>query len=898
MAQSRKLTTVQAALRVLAYLAQHPEGVEAPQLAAFLGKSLSTAYALLASLVSEGFAERDGSAYRLSKNALAPSRAPLAEPEKLSDALEELYLRTRERTYLAQLTPEGKLRLTTRGRQGLPKLAGVDDQITEGFHALAMGKAVLAFLDAEAQTAHFQNLKAFTHLTITDPLTLEEELTKVRQMGFAVEIEEHTDGISGLAAPIFGKDGQVIGAFGVVVPSRRFPYAFTRLVQAVQEVARAASSVRRGSPSEADPPQDTASSHLSASSHPRAEPRSFPPQEPPCLCSSSEEQAIWPPRPLVQNANLQDYLAEYRRSLEDPEAFWGEWAQRFHWFSPWKQVRELNLPHHRWFVGAKTNIAYNALDRHADGPRRNQLALIALAGDGAVHKLTYRELRDLTARLAGGLLSLGIQPGDRVAVYMPTGLEMALTFLACARIGAVHVAVPAGLGSQALRERLQDTGARLLVAADRMYQGGRTLSFASLIEEATQGLEVPVLWFSHGGTYRPLEFWDLIEAHQPTTPALPVDSEHPLFILYTSGSTGKPKGVVHVHGGYMVGITYHLRTLFDLKEGDISWATADLSWIVGHSYGLYAPLLEGLTTVLRAERLDYPDPSGFYETLEECGVNVLIISPTWLRTLRKHGDEWAQNARLSDLRLVASVGEYLAPEVWHWATRNLAHVVDNWWQTETGGPCLSTPVCMPAKPGKAGFPLPGVEMRVVDAQGRVLPPGQKGHLVICKPFPHFMRTFWNNPERYAEQWSRIPGCYATGDIAVQDSEGYMALLGRSDDVIKAGELRIGTAEIEGAMLTHPAVAEAAAVGIAHHERGEVIKVYVVLKTREASPQVREILAVKLSSHLRRQLGSVSLQTEVEIIDQLPRTKSGKILRRLLKAQELGADPGDLSTLEP
>ncbi|MCX7783655.1 MAG: AMP-binding protein, partial [Meiothermus sp.] len=647
MAQSRKLTTVQAALRVLAYLAEHPEGVEAARLAAFLGKSLSTAYALLASLVSEGFAEREGSTYRLSKTALAPAPTHLAEPEKLSDALEELYLRTRERTYLALLNREGRLRLTTRGRQGLPKLAGVDDQITEGFHALAMGKAVLAFLEAGAQAIHLQNLKTYTHLTITDPLTPEEELAKVRQMGFAVEIEEHTDGISGLAAPIFGQDGQVMGAFGVVVPSRRFPYAFTRLVQAVQEVAKAASSHPRIEP--APPP----------------EPEALPPHEPLYLGSSAEEQAIWPPKPLVQNANLQDYPTEYQRSLEQPEQFWSEWAERFRWFKPWKQVRELKLPHHRWFVGATTNIAYNALDRHADGPRRNQLALIALAGDGTVHKLTYRELRDLSARLAGGLLSLGIQPGDRVAVYMPTGLEMALTFLACARIGAVHVAIPAGLSSQTLRERLLDTGARLLVAADRMYQGGRTLSFTNLIEEATQGLEVPVLWYSRSGTLRPLEFWDLIEAHRPTTKALPVDSEHPLFILYTSGSTGKPKGVVHVHGGYMVGITYHLRTLFDLKEGEISWATADLSWIVGHSYGLYAPLLEGLTTVLRAERLDYPDPSGFYETLEDCGVNVLIISPTWLRTLRKHGDEWAQKAHLADLRLVASVGEYLAPEVWH-----------------------------------------------------------------------------------------------------------------------------------------------------------------------------------------------------------------------------------------
>lgn len=879
MAQSRRLTTVQAVLRVLAYLSQHPEGMEAARLAAFLGKSLSTAYVLLASLVSEGFVVREGSTYRLANTALKPAPAGLLDPGKLSHALEELYLRTRERTYLALLDSQGRLRLSTRGRQGLPKPPGLDNQVTKGLHALALGKAVLAYLDPKELAFYLQELQAFTRLTITDPLTLEEELCKVRQMGFAVEMEEYADDISGLAAPIFSCDGRVMGAFGLVVPSRRFPYAFTRLAQAVQEVARAASSHSRVEPDRSDAAQP-----LQAC-------------QPVYLGSSCEEQAVWPPLGLIQNANLQDYPAEFQRSLEHLETFWEEWAKRFHWFTPWKQVRELELPHHRWFCGATTNITYNALDRHADGPRRNQQALIALAGDGTVHKLTYRELRDLTSRLAGGLLSLGIQPGDRVAVYMPTGLEIALTFLACARIGAVHVAVPAGLGSQALRERLEDTGARLLVAADRIYQGGRSISFTGLIEEATHGLELPVLWFSHGGSPGALEFWDLIETHRPVTPALPVDSEHPLFILYTSGSTGKPKGVVHVHGGYMVGISYHLRKLYDLKDGEISWATADLSWIVGHSYGLYAPLLEGLTTVLRAERLDYPDASGFYETLEECSVNVLIISPTWLRTLRRHGEEWAQKAHLSDLRLVASVGEYLAPEVWRWASGHLAHVVDNWWQTETGGPCLSTPVCMPVKPGKAGFPLPGVEMLVVDSLGRELSPGQKGHLVIQKPFPHFMRTFWKNDDRYAEQWSRIPGCYSTGDIAVRDSEGYIALLGRSDDVIKSGDLRIGTAEIEGAILSYPAVAEAAAVGVVNPEYGEIIKVYVVLKTRETSLEVRDILAAKLQAHLRRQLGNTGMRTEVEFVDQLPRTKSGKIMRRLLKAQELGADPGDLSTLE-
>jgi acetyl-CoA synthetase len=608
------------------------------------------------------------------------------------------------------------------------------------------------------------------------------------------------------------------------------------------------------------------------------------------------------PQSQQQSANVPDFWAEYSRSIQDPEGFWGEQARKFHWFQPFQSVLDWNFPDHRWFLGGQTNITYNALDRHALGSKRNQVALLYLGEDGSEQKLTYGELLDRVSRLASGLRSLGVQKGDRVIIYMPLTLEGVMAMLACARIGAIHSVVYAGLGVSALRERIMDAGARLVIAGDVSYRRGKTVDLEAIVLQAIEDLDVHTVWFCRSKAVpegpRFHDFNQLLWSHKPEAEAVPLDSEHPLFILYTSGSTGKPKGVVHVHGGYMVGITYHLRTLFDLKEGEISWATADLSWIVGHSYGLYAPLLEGLTTVLRAERLDYPDASSFYETLEDCGVNVLIISPTWLRTLRKHGDEFAQKARLSDLRLVASVGEYLAPEVWHWAAKHLAHVVDNWWQTETGGPCLSTPVCMPAKPGKAGLPLPGVEARVVDAAGRELPPGQKGHLVICQPFPHFMRTFWNNDERYLEQWHRIPGCYSTGDIAVRDSEGYIALLGRSDDVIKAGEMRIGTAEIEGAMLAHPSVAEVAAVGLTNPELGEVIKVYVVLKTREASLEVRAILADKLQAHLRRQLGSIHLPTAVEIIDQLPRTKSGKILRRLLKAQELGDDPGDLSTLEP
>jgi len=876
---------VEAALRVLAYLAAHPEGLEAREVARMLGKSLSTAYALLASLVAEGFAEREGSSYRVSKAALAPAHStPKAEHfERLQDALEELYLRTRERVYLALLTPEGGLELATRGRQGLPKPEGLERQVQGSLYAFALGKAVLAYLPEDELTQQAGELRPRTPYTLTDSLALREELARVRQMGFAVELEEYALGLSGLAAPIFGSEGQVIGSLGVVVPSRRFPYAFTRLLRAVQEVSQA-------------------SAHQVGPTQPRREPPSLEsaplPSPPKTPDNTPESPQVWADPTLRRAANLQDYRSTYQRSLEDPEGFWAEWAERFCWFERWRKVQELNLPLHRWFVGGKTNLTYNALDRHAASPRRNQLALVALSGEGKTHKLTYRELLDRTARLASALKRLGVVAGDRVAVYMPTGLEASLAMLACARIGAVHVLIPVGLGAAALRERLEDTGAKLLIAADRAYQAGQAVSLSGVVEEAVQGLEVEVLWHRRGNTPRHPEFWGVLEAESTLAPAEPLDSEHPLFILYTSGSTGKPKGVVHVHGGYMVGTTYHLRQLFDLKDGETLWSTADLSWIVGHGYGLYAPLLEGLTTVLREEKLSYPDPSAFYGILDELGVNVLVTSPTWLRHLRRYGPEWAAQANLSSLRLVTSVGEYLAPEVWQWAHTYLkTFVIDHWWQTETGAPTLSTPLCEPATPGKVGLPLPGVEAKVVDAEGHELPPGQKGHLVLLQPFPHFMRGLWNNPEGYRALWERIPGCYVTGDLAVRDEAGYIALLGRSDDVIKAGEQRIGTAEIEGVLVSHPAVAEAAAVGMPDREQGEVIKIYVVLRSKEASPEVQEVLAQKLSAHLRRQLGPLEVPAEVVFLERLPRTKSGKILRRLLKARELGADAGDLSTLD-
>ncbi|WP_114312664.1 AMP-binding protein [Thermus caldifontis] len=834
MARKRSLSTVQAALRILAYLAEHPEGVGVKEVARLLGKSLSTAYALLNSLAEEGFAVKTERGYRLGQ--AKPLRL---ETTPLEEALEELYLRTRERCYLALLTPEG-IRLKTRGRQGQPHPLG--ETLPEETHALALGKVFLAYGVLPPPP-----LRPKTPYTLTDPLALEEELSRVRESGLAVEMEEYALGLSALAAPLFDPEGQLLGALGVVVPARRFPFAFSRLARSLSEVAQVSPYLK--------PPA--------------------PPPLPPPVEANLKVEVVAPPAPLQERANLKDYAEVYRASLEDPEAYFGGFAQEFYWQVPWQ--RAFDPESRRWFVGGCTNAALNALDRHLP-ERAQQLALITLDGDGELSKWTYRELQSLSARLAGVLLDLGVRPGDRVALYLPTGVEAALSLLALARIGAVHVALPVGLGPEALRERLLQSQARMLLAADGYFRRGQLIPLRPVVEAALSGLDLPVLWHTRGTT----EFLERASEGKPAE-AIPVPAQHPLFILYTSGSTGKPKGVVHGHGGYMVGVGWALRYLFDLKPGEVFHTTADLFWVVGHSFGLYAPLFLGGTSLLVEDRPDHPSPAAFYERLRRLGVDVLLTSPTVLRGLRRHGE-----ARPTSLRLVGSVGEALAPEVWRWTRENLAWPLDNWWQTELGAPALATPLTLPAKPGFVGVPLPGVEARVVDAEGRVLPPGAKGHLVLLRTGPAHMVDLLGGESPWRG------GLYWTGDLATWDGEGYFRILGRSDEVIKAGEARLGTAEVEAAALTHPQVAEAAAIGIPGEE-GEEIAVFVVPR-REVPDELKSLLAEKLKAHLLRHLGPVP-PPRILFAESLPRTRSGKILRRLLKAQLLGLDPGDVSGLE-
>ncbi|GAA6759456.1 acetate--CoA ligase [Thermus oshimai] len=618
-----------------------------------------------------------------------------------------------------------------------------------------------------------------------------------------------------------------------------------------------------------------------------------------------EAERLWAPEALRQGANLKDFQGEYRRSLEDPEGFWGAWARRFHWEVPFARVLEWNLPEHRWFLGGRTNAVYNALERNVERGLRNKVALLYLSEDGREEKLTYGELLDRVRRLATGLRALGVGPGDRVVVYMPLTLEGVLAMLATAYLGAIHSVVYAGLGVGALRERILDAGAKVLIAGDVGYRRGKVVDLRSIAEEAIRDLPLKVVWFQRLGKAElppgHHDFEELLWGHPPEARAEMVDAEHPLFILYTSGSTGKPKGVVHVHGGYMVGTTYHLRTFFDVKDDDLFWATSDIGWIVGHSYIVYAPLLEGITSLLREGAPDHPDPGAFWKVVERHRVNVMFTAPTAVRMFMKFGPEWPKKYDLSSLRLIAVAGEPLNPEALRWAYAHLADggrrgfVADNWWQTELGGPTLGTPLTLPAKPGFAGVALPGVEAGVVDEEGRPVPPGKGGLLVLKRPFPHMMRTVWGNHERYLQYWREVPGgVYAAGDVASQDEEGYYSVLGRADDVLNVAGHRIGTADVESALVSHPAVAEAAVIGVPDPLKGEAIKAFVVLRSGHTPS---EELKESLVAHVRRELGPIATPSEVVFLDKLPKTRSGKILRRLLKAQELGKDPGDLSTLE-
>ena len=628
-----------------------------------------------------------------------------------------------------------------------------------------------------------------------------------------------------------------------------------------------------------------------------------------------ESGQIQPPDSLVQQVYLKDHREAYRQSIDDPEAFWGGVAEELEWFAPWNKVFQWDYPSFKWFLGAKCNITYNCLDRHLASGKRNKAALVWLGEDGSERVYTYGRLAQMVNRLANGLKSIGVEKGARVVIYMPLAPEGTIAMLACARIGAIHSVVYAGFSVGSLRERILDAQAKVLITADAGYRRGNKVDLKSISEQAVDGLDVlehVVVWRreteeadaqegNRGVNPKQVDFDELMAKSSVHCDAEVMDSEDPLYILYTSGTTGKPKGVLHVHGGYMVGTSYHFKTFWDVKDDDVFWCTSDIGWVVGHSYIVYAPLIAGATTVFREGAIDYPHPGIFYEVIEKYGVNVIFTAPTALRMLMRYGESYPKQYDLRSLRFLTCAGEPLNPEALRWSYEWLCgngdwgHIVDNWWQTETGGPCLGTPATIPVKPGKVGIPLPGAVMDIVDREGQpITEPDKGGFLVIKQPFPHFYRTVYGEPDRYARDWNTIPGYYFTGDVALRDSEGYYMVVGRADDVLNVAGHRIGSAEVESALVSHPAVAEAAVIGKPDELRGEIIKGFVTLRVG-SEPSEQMVEALKL--HVRQEIGPIAVPAELEFTPTLPKTRSGKIMRRLLKAQELGLDPGDITTLE-
>ncbi len=625
-----------------------------------------------------------------------------------------------------------------------------------------------------------------------------------------------------------------------------------------------------------------------------------------------EEDRVFRPLPeIVIEANVTplEYEEAIRKGEEDFVSFWEEAAEELEWYKKWDKVLDdSDPPFYKWFVGGKCNIVHNALDRHVHTFRKNKVAII-WQGEPLkdIKKLTYYELYRRVNKFANVLKSLGIKKGDRVAIYLPNIPEIAIAMLACAKIGAVHTVVYAGFSAAALKERVNDARAKIIVTADGLYRNGKIINLKNVVDEAM--LECPtvenVIVVQRTGEEidmsdgRYLWFHELMEAAPEECETEVMDAEDMLFILYTSGTTGKPKGVVHVHGGYMVGVHRTLKWVFDIKETDIYWCAADPGWITGHSYIVYGPLMAGATTVMYEGHPLYPKANRMWKIIEDFGITILYTAPTTIRMLMRYGSAIPRRHNLSTLRLLGSVGEPINPEAWMWYYKNVGRercpIMDTWWQTETGAFMITPLPVSLLKPGSATRPFPGIHADIVDKDGNSVPEGKGGFLVIKKPWPSMLRTLYRDPERYKQvYWEKIPGgVYCSGDIARKDKDGYFWIQSRADDVINIAGHRIGTAEIESAVVSHKAVAEAACIGVPDSIKGEVAKVFVILKE---GYEPSEELDKEIRQHIRKELGPIVIVKSIEFVNSLPKTRSGKIMRRVLKAREMGVDPGDLTTL--
>jgi acetyl-CoA synthetase len=621
-----------------------------------------------------------------------------------------------------------------------------------------------------------------------------------------------------------------------------------------------------------------------------------------------EDRRFDPPAGFRAQANVSDPEI-YARAEADPEAYWAGFASELEWFEPWTKVLEWNPPHAQWFVGGRLNAAYNCLDRHLAGPLRDKAALIWEGEPGDRRVLTYAELHEEVSRFANALKGLGVVKGDRVAIYMPMIPEAAVAMLACARIGAPHSVVFGGFSAESLRDRILDASAKCVITADGGFRRGRVVPLKASADEALEqasSVESVVVVRRGGGLETPVEmkagrdhwYHELIEGASVECPAESMDAEDMLFILYTSGTTGKPKGVVHTTGGYLTQAYATTKLVFDLKDDDVFWCTADVGWVTGHTYLTYGPLAAGATCVMYEGAPNWPDNARMWEIVERYGVTIFYTAPTAIRAFMKWGAEYPKRHDLSSLRLLGTVGEPINPEAWIWYHKTIGAskcpIVDTWWQTETGGIMITPlPGVTKTKPGSATVPFPGIDATLLDGDGTEIKKGG-GFLAITSPWPGMLRTIYGDDKRYRDTyWSRWPKTYFPGDGAKRDDDGYFWILGRVDDVLNVAGHRIGTMEVESALVSHPAVAEAAVVGKPHELKGQALAAFVTLR---AGVDRTAGLIDEIRDHVGRKIGAIAKPDDVIFTADLPKTRSGKIMRRLLKDIAVGRALGDVTTL--
>ncbi|MCC7430181.1 acetate--CoA ligase [bacterium] len=625
-----------------------------------------------------------------------------------------------------------------------------------------------------------------------------------------------------------------------------------------------------------------------------------------------DSEFFYPSKEVVKNANVKEYDNLYKKSVENPEGFWSERAKTLEWFKKWEKVLDdSNKPFYKWFVGGKINIVHNAIDRHLKTWRRNKLAVIWEGEPGDVRTFSYHALNREVSKFANVLKSMGVRKGEIVTIYMPQIPELMFAMLACAKIGAAHSVVYGGFSVEALAGRIQDAKSRVVLTADGGFRRGKITDLKGIVNEAVKRsatVEVCIVVKRTGHEVfmeNDRDFWYHELMGLPIASAKCkteiMDSEDMLFILYTSGTTGKPKGLLHTHGGYAVYTSTTHKFVFDIKDEDRWWCAADPGWVTGHSYIVYAPLINGATILMYEGAPNHPYPNRWWQMIEKYGISILYTSPTAIRGLMRFGDQWPQRHDLTSLRLLGSVGEPINPEAWKWYHKVIGQekcpIMDTWWQTETGGFMITPLPITPLKPGSGTKPFFGNEVAVVDDKGNEVPVGEEGKLVIKTPWPGMARTIYGDAERYREvYWKEFEkqGWYKAGDSARIDKDGYVWIIGRIDDVIKVSGYRLGTAEIESALVSHPAVSEAAAIALPHEVKGNSIHTYVILRAGvSAGKQLEE----ELKNHVSKEIGPIAKPEDVTFVDSLPKTRSGKIMRRVLKARAQGLDAGDLTTLE-